>query len=164
MLISVRFMLFSAFYADQVNYKNRAFNTYHQLKAVWCLSACLMLISRTIRLFNAYHCGQNLKSFISNRPLFRQRSVQLEFFVPAKCKTRHFRYISLMWVNTNTLTWELICTVTWLNTTTLTWELNRYRPDRTGQHQRTTMRNILIFYLVCASFILVLAVQILHTD
>ena len=25
--------------------------------------------------------------FISNRPLFRQRSVQLEFFVPAKCKT-----------------------------------------------------------------------------
>ncbi len=54
-----------------------------------------------------------------------------------------------MWVNTNTLTWELIGTVTWVNTNTLiweligtvtwvytnkpTWELNRYgRPDRTG--------------------------------
>ncbi len=61
-----------------------------------------------------------------------------------------------MWVNTNTLTWELIGTVTWVNTNTLlweligtvmwvytnkpTWELNRYGgpdrtgPDRTGHH------------------------------
>jgi len=37
-----------------------------------------------------------------------------------------------MWVNTNTLMWELIGTVTWVYTKTLTWELNRYRPDRTG--------------------------------
>ncbi len=54
-----------------------------------------------------------------------------------------------MWVNSNTLTWELIGTVTWVDTNTLTcepigtvtwvyinkhtWELNRYgRPDRTG--------------------------------
>ena len=51
-----------------------------------------MLISA----FNAYQCGQNLKSFISNRPLFRGRSVQLEFFVPAKSKTRRFRLVSLM--------------------------------------------------------------------
>jgi hypothetical protein len=28
----VRFMLISAFYADQANYKNRAFNAYHQVK------------------------------------------------------------------------------------------------------------------------------------
>ena len=51
MLIStfyVRFMLISAFYADQANYKNSAFNAYHQANAVLCLSARLMLISRTI--------------------------------------------------------------------------------------------------------------------
>jgi hypothetical protein len=41
-------MLISAFYADQANYKNRAFNAYHQVNAVLCLSARLMLISRTI--------------------------------------------------------------------------------------------------------------------
>ena len=46
--LSVRFMLISAFYADQANYKNRAFNAYHQVNAVLCLSARLMLISRTI--------------------------------------------------------------------------------------------------------------------
>jgi len=56
MLISTfhaRFMLIRAFYADQANYKNSAFNTYHQVNAVLCLSArfqsdnmaCLMLIS-----------------------------------------------------------------------------------------------------------------------
>ncbi len=51
MLIStfyVRFMLISAFYADQANYKNSAFNAYHQANAVLCLSARLMLFSRTI--------------------------------------------------------------------------------------------------------------------
>jgi len=66
MLIStlyVRFMLISAFYADQANYKNSALNAYHQANAVLCLSARLMLISRTIWLFNDYLCGQNLKSF-----------------------------------------------------------------------------------------------------
>ncbi len=37
--LSVRFMLISAFYADhQANYKNRAFNAYHQANAVLCLS------------------------------------------------------------------------------------------------------------------------------
>jgi hypothetical protein len=41
-------MLISAFYADQANYKNSAFNAYHQVNAVLCLSARLMLISRTI--------------------------------------------------------------------------------------------------------------------
>jgi hypothetical protein len=46
--LSVRFMLISAFYADQANYKNSAFNAYHQVNAVLCLSACLMLISQTI--------------------------------------------------------------------------------------------------------------------
>jgi hypothetical protein len=46
--LSVRFMLISAFYADQANYKNRAFSAYHQANAVLCLSASLMLISRTI--------------------------------------------------------------------------------------------------------------------
>ena len=46
--LSVRFMLISAFYADQANYKNRAFNAYHQVNAVLCLSARLMLISWTI--------------------------------------------------------------------------------------------------------------------
>ncbi len=58
------FMLISAFYADQANYKNSALNAYHQANAVLCLSARLMLISRTIYgLFNDYQCGQNLKSF-----------------------------------------------------------------------------------------------------
>ena len=47
MLIST-FFLTSAFYADQANYKNSAFNAYHQVNAVLCLSARLMLISRTI--------------------------------------------------------------------------------------------------------------------
>jgi hypothetical protein len=42
-------MLICAFYADQANYKNSAFNAYHQVNAVSCLSAHLMLISRTIR-------------------------------------------------------------------------------------------------------------------
>jgi hypothetical protein len=42
------FMLISAFYADQANYKNSALNAYHQANAVLCLSARLMLISRTI--------------------------------------------------------------------------------------------------------------------
>jgi hypothetical protein len=41
-------MLISVFYADQANYKNRAFSAYHQVNAVLCLSARLMLISRTI--------------------------------------------------------------------------------------------------------------------
>jgi hypothetical protein len=61
--LSVRFMLISAFYADQANCKNSAFNAYHQVNAVLCLSARLMLISRTIWLLIAYQCGQNLKSF-----------------------------------------------------------------------------------------------------
>jgi hypothetical protein len=40
---------------------------------------------------------------------------------------------TVTWVNTNTLTWELIGTVTWVYTNKPTWELNRYgRPDRTG--------------------------------
>ena len=40
---------------------------------------------------------------------------------------------TVMWVNTNTFTWELIRTVTWVYTNTHTWELNRYRrPDQTG--------------------------------
>ncbi len=43
--LSVRFMLISAFYADQSNYKNRSFYAYHQVNAVLCLSARLMLIS-----------------------------------------------------------------------------------------------------------------------
>ena len=56
-------MLISAFYADQANYKNRAFNAYHQVNAVLCLSAHLMLIVGRYGVFNAYQCGQNLKSF-----------------------------------------------------------------------------------------------------
>ncbi len=43
-----RFMLISAFYADQASYKNGAVNAYHQVNAVLCLSARLMLISTTI--------------------------------------------------------------------------------------------------------------------
>ena len=40
---------------------------------------------------------------------------------------------TVTWVNTNTHTWELIGTVTWVYTNTLTWELNRYRQkDQTG--------------------------------
>ncbi len=40
---------------------------------------------------------------------------------------------TVTWVNTNTLTWELIGTVTWVYTNKPTWELNRYgRPDQTG--------------------------------
>jgi hypothetical protein len=46
--LSLRFMLISAFYADQTNYKNRAFNAHHQANAVLCISARLMLISWTI--------------------------------------------------------------------------------------------------------------------
>ncbi len=39
-------------------------------------------------------------------------------------------------VNTKTLTWELIGTVTWVYTNNYTWELNRYgRPDQTGSDQ-----------------------------
>jgi hypothetical protein len=34
---------------------------------------------------------------------------------------------TVMWVNTNTLTWELIGAVTWVYTNKPTWELNRYR-------------------------------------
>jgi len=34
-------------------------------------------------------------------PLFQQRSVQLEFFVPAKCKTRRFRLNSLIYLCAN---------------------------------------------------------------
>jgi hypothetical protein len=52
MLISTfyaRFLLICAFYADQANYKNSAFNACHQVNAVSCLSARLMLSSRTIR-------------------------------------------------------------------------------------------------------------------
>ena len=37
------FMLISAFFADQANYKNSALNAYHQANAVLCLSARLML-------------------------------------------------------------------------------------------------------------------------
>ncbi len=48
--------------------------------------ACLMLIS----------VDKTWNRFISQRPLFRGRSVQLEFFVPAKSKTRRFRLNSLM--------------------------------------------------------------------
>ncbi len=48
--------------------------------------ACLMLIS----------VDKTWNRFISNWPLFRGRSVQLEFFVPAKSKTRRFRFISLI--------------------------------------------------------------------
>ena len=48
--------------------------------------ACLMLIS----------VDKTWNRFISNRPLLRRRSVQLEFFVPTKCKTQCFRFISLM--------------------------------------------------------------------
>ena len=44
-------------------------------------TACLMLII----------VDKTWIRFFSKRPLFRQRSVQLEFFVPAKYKTRHFR-------------------------------------------------------------------------
>jgi len=42
---------------------------------------------------------------------------------------------------TDTLTWELIGTVTWVYTNTLTWELNRYRPDRTGRTDRTHFKS-----------------------
>jgi hypothetical protein len=52
-------MLIRAFYADQANYKNRAFNAYHQVNAVFCLSARVMLISGQYGVFNAYQCGQN---------------------------------------------------------------------------------------------------------
>jgi hypothetical protein len=37
--LSVRFMLISAFYADQANYKNSGFNAYHQVNAVLCFLA-----------------------------------------------------------------------------------------------------------------------------
>jgi hypothetical protein len=36
---------------------------------------------------------------------------------------RTFNTNTLMWVYTNTPTWELIGTVTWVHTDTLTWEL-----------------------------------------
>ncbi len=42
---------------------------------------------------------------------------------------------TVTWVNTNTLTWELIGTVMWVYTNKPTWELNRYGPDRTGPDQ-----------------------------
>ncbi len=44
---------------------------------------------------------------------------------------------TVMWVNTNTLLWELIGTVMWVYTNKPTWELNRYRqtrPDQTRRH------------------------------
>ncbi len=51
---------------------------------------------------------------------------------------------TLMWVYTNSPTWELIGnntptwrkrigTVMWVYTNSLTWELNRYRPDQTDR-------------------------------
>jgi len=61
-----------------------AFNAYQSDN-----TACLMLII----------VDKTWNRFISKRPLFRQRSVQLKFFVPAKCKTRCFRYISLMYTD-----------------------------------------------------------------
>ena len=50
---------------------------------------------------------------------------------------------TLTWVNTNTITWELIGTVTWVYTNTLTWELigidrTRPDPDRTAWAGGTT--------------------------
>ncbi len=48
--------------------------------------ACLMLIS----------VDKTWNRFISNRPLFRRRSVQLEFFAPAKSNSWRFRLNSLI--------------------------------------------------------------------
>jgi hypothetical protein len=52
-------MLISAFYADQAKKINRAFNAYHQVNAVLCLSARLMLISGVFNAYILYQCGQN---------------------------------------------------------------------------------------------------------
>ena len=72
LMLITKWMLFYAY---------RAFNA-HQLDDM----ACLMLIS----------VDKTWNRFILNRPLFWQQSVQLEYFVPAKCKTRRFRFISLI--------------------------------------------------------------------
>jgi hypothetical protein len=58
-------MLISAFYADQANYKNRAVNAYHQVNAVLCLSARLMLISRTIWCVQCLSVWTNLEIDLS---------------------------------------------------------------------------------------------------
>jgi hypothetical protein len=60
---------------------------------------------------------------------------------------------TLMWVYTNSPTWELIGnntptwkrigTVTWVYTNTLTRELNRYRPDQTGPDRTDRTRHTL---------------------
>ena len=63
-------MLISAFYADQANYKNRAFNAYHQVNAVLCLSARLMLISTTIWCVQCLSLWTNLEIDLSRTDHF----------------------------------------------------------------------------------------------
>ena len=65
-----RFMLICAFYADQANYKNSAFNAYHQVNAVSCLSARLMLSSRTIRRVSCLSLWTKLEIALSRNDHF----------------------------------------------------------------------------------------------
>jgi hypothetical protein len=73
MLISTfyaRFMLIRAFYADQANYKNSAFNACHQVNAVSCLSARLMLSSQTIRRVSCLSLWTKLEIALSRNDHF----------------------------------------------------------------------------------------------
>jgi hypothetical protein len=63
-------MLICAFYADQANYKNSAFNAYHQVNAVSCLSARLMLSSRTIRHVSCLSLWSKLEIALSRNDHF----------------------------------------------------------------------------------------------
>ncbi len=47
---------------------------------------------------NAYQCGQNLKSLYLEPTTFSATVCPARVFVPAKCKTRCFRFISLIYL------------------------------------------------------------------
>jgi len=73
MLVSTfyaRFMLIRAFYADQANYKNSEFNACHQVNAVSCLSARLMLSSQTIRRVSWFSLWTKLEIALSRNDHF----------------------------------------------------------------------------------------------
>jgi hypothetical protein len=80
-------MLISAFYADQANYKNRAFIAYHQVNAVLCLSARLMLISRTIWRVKCLSVWTKLKIVLSRiHHFFGDGLSSLSFLFPPNQK------------------------------------------------------------------------------
>jgi hypothetical protein len=80
-------MLISAFYADQANYKNRAFNAYHQVNAVLCLSARLMLISRTIWRVKCLSVWTKLEIVLSRTDhFFGDGLSSLSFLIPPNVK------------------------------------------------------------------------------